>query len=697
MSETKSALTVCLAVAVALCGATANADDGGVPLNHFDAKGVNKQLDPCTDFYQYSCSSWVAANPIPSDQGRWSVASNLQVWNETALRDTMQGLSQPDPKRSRLEQQVGDYWHACIDEAAIDRAGLSPIKAELDRITSMKSKAALATEIARQHQSIPGATGVFNAYDNYTPAALFGFGPTQDFADSALVVAAIDQGGMGLPSRDYYLSDDAKMKENRQKYLAHVIRLFVLAGESAAKAKSDADSVMRIETALAKASMDAIARRDPKNLNNVRSLAQVKAATPSFDWATYLVAVGAPAPKHYIVSAPAFWDEVEKLIKAEPLDAWKAYLRWWVLHGNATVLGKDFVDANFEFYGTTLVGAPKLRPRWRRCVIFADRDLGEALGQAYVARAFSGDSKPRSEALVKAIENALATDIEGLDWMSATTKKAALAKLSAIEDKIAYPKTWRDYSAITIGRSSMAANVHATSAFELKRQLAKIGKPVDRIEWAMTPPTIDAYYDPQLNTINFPAGILHPPFFDANQDDAANFGSIGMVIGHEIVHGFDDQGRKFDGQGNLRDWWTPEDGKQYDVRGSCIAQEYTQEIADLGVKQDGRMTQGEDTADNGGIHIALLALENTLKAQGKSLDDIGPDGVNNRQRFFLAFAFSWCGSQRPELARTQVATNPHSLPRFRVNNVVANMPEFKKAFGCKAGQPMVHDVACRVW
>jgi putative endopeptidase len=697
MTQTKSVLVVCLLGAASAFGQSATSADGGVPLTRFNPSIADKQLDPCADFYRYSCSKWMAANPIPADQAVWASGSNLQLWNETVLRETMEQLAQPDPKRSRLQQQIGDYWHACMDEASIDRAGLAPIRAELDRIAAMKSKAGLAKEVAVLHKSVPGATGGFNQYDNHTPAVLFGFGPTQDFADAALVVGVVDQGGMGLPSRDYYLSDDAKMKVLRDKYVAHIARLFVLSGEKAAQAQSDAAAVMRIETAMAKASMDSVARRDPKNVNNVRTLAQVKSAMPSFDWGTYLTAVGVPASKHYLVATPDFLPAVETLLRTESLDAWKAYLRWWTLHGNAGLLSKAFVDEAFEFYGTTLYGATQLEPRWRRCVTQADRDLGEALGQAYVARAFPPESKTRSDALVKAIEGALAADIQQLDWMSPVTKKAAEVKLQAIEDKIAYPKVWRDYASVKIGRESVAANTHAATAFEFNRQLQKIGKSVDRGEWTMTPPTINAYYDPQLNTINFPAGILQPPFFDAKQDDAANYGSIGMIIGHEIVHGFDDQGRKFDGQGNLRDWWTPEDGKQYDLRGQCIVQQYSQEIPELGVKQDGRLTQGEDTADNGGLHIALLALETTLKGQGKSLDDVAPNGVTYRQEFFLAYAFTGCSNERPELQRNQVLTNPHSLTKFRVNNVVANMPEFKKAFACKTGQPMVHEVACRVW
>ena len=430
MTRTKSALAVCLLGGVGLWGGSSKAADGGVPLSRFDLSVVDKQVNPCSDFYRYSCSTWMASNPIPTDQVAWSTGSNLQIWNDTVLRDTMEQFAQPDPKRSRQQQQLGDYWQACIDEANLERVGLSPLKADLGRISAMKSKAGVATEVARLHESVPGATGGFNSYDNHTPAVLFGFGPTQDFADATVVVAAIDQGGMALPGRDYYLATDAKMQDIRQKYLAHMARLFVLSGESPKKAQSDAAAVLRIETALAQAAMDAVARRDPAKINNVRTLAQVKALAPSFDWSAYLKAVGAPDPKHYLVATPAFLPAVEHLLQTESLDAWKAYLRWWTLHGNASFLSKAFVDESFAFYGTTLFGVEKLQPRWRRCVADADRDLGDALGQAYVARAFSPESKARSDALVKAVEHALSEDIAQLDWMSAATKKAAQVKAS---------------------------------------------------------------------------------------------------------------------------------------------------------------------------------------------------------------------------------------------------------------------------
>ncbi len=486
------------------------------------------------------------------------------------------------------------------------------------------------------------------------------------------------------------------MKSTREKYVVHIRKLFELSGESPKAAAADASAVIRIEMALARQAMDVVKRRDPKNVYNVRTLAQVRAAAPSFDWKAYLADVAAPSSKHLVVSSTEFLTGLEQVLRKEPLAAWKAYLRWWTLHGNASYLSKPFVNENFDFYGRVLTGAEELQPRWRRCVKYADRDLGEALGQAYVERAFSPDSKRRAQELVKAIEHAMADSITQNDWMSPATKKEAAAKLAAIEDKIGYPATWRDYSLLQIGRDSLATNVHSAAAFELHRRLAKIDKPVDRVEWGMTPPTVDAYYDPQVNTINFPAGILQPPFFE-NRAVEANFGSIGMVIGHEIVHGFDDQGRKFDAQGNLRDWWTAEDAKRYEDRGKCISDEYTQDIPELGVKQNGLLTQGEDTADNGGLRLAYAAMASTVAKDGRSLEERGSDGISTAQRFFLASAFGWCSSYRPEVGRMLVATNPHSIPKYRVNNVVANMPEFQQAFGCKKGQPMVRENACRIW
>jgi len=669
---------------------------GAPPLVHLDPSLVDPSIDPCVDWYAHVCARWQAANPIPASEAFWGPASNLRVWNETVLRNALEKAARPETQRSPNEQKIGDYWATCTDEPAIEAAGVSPIAADLARIEKLPGKRAIAGEVARLHASVPGATGGLNTYDNHTAAPLFGFGPLQDYRDATQVVANLDQGGMGLPSRDFYLSDDAKMKERREKYRQHVETMFRLAGASEKRARTDAASVMRIETALARVAMDVVKRRDPANVNNVRSLAQVQSAAPSFDWKTYLAAVHAPRPKHLIVSTPPFLRGLDQTLRKEPLGAWKAYLRWWTLHGNARYLSTAFVDADFAFYGGVLRGSKELLPRWRRCVNIADRDLGEAVGPAYVEVAFPPSSKARAQELVKAVEASMGRSIEQRDWMGAATKAQALEKLKAIEDKIGYPSRWRDYSALTIGRAGLPQNVHAAAAFELSRQLAKIDQPVDRTEWTLTPPTVDAYYDPQLNTINFPAGILQPPFFDQRMGEA-NFGAIGLIIGHEIVHGFDDQGRKFDAKGNLRDWWTPEDARRYEERARCISDQYTQEIPDLGVKQNGLLTLGEDTADNGGMRIAYSAMEATVSANGGSVDVKGPDGYTPAQRFFLAHAFGWCTSVRPEIARTLVATNPHSLPRFRVNNVVANMPEFAHAFGCKKNQPMVRENACRIW
>jgi putative endopeptidase len=402
--------------------------------------------------------------------------------------------------------------------------------------------------------------------------------------------------------------------------------------------------------------------------------------------------VNAPSSDHYIVTSPDFFRAEEKLLQQHPLEQWKVYMRWQLLHHSAQYLNKAIEDESFDFFAHTLAGQEEQLPRWRRCVHMADRDLGEALGQAYVDRAFPPESKARTLEMVH-------DDIDTVSWMTPTTKEQATVKLKGIEDKIGYPSHWRDYSSVKITRESYVDNVEHATTFEFERWVAKIGKPVDRSEWTMTPPTINAYYDPQLNTINFPAGILQPPFFEKSMDDSVNFGAIGMVIGHELTHGFDDQGRKFDANGNLRDWWTAEDAKQYDERGKCISDEYTQDVPEAGpgVKQNGLLTQGEDTADNGGIHLALMALESDLKKQGKSLDEKGPDGWTYLQRFFLANAYSWCSNVRPELIRLIVTTNPHSMPVFRIDNVVSNMPEFAKAFGCKAGQKMVRANACRVW
>jgi len=664
-------------------------------LNHLDLSFLDSNIQPCDDFYQYVCKKWTAENPIPADQPTWGTgfSSNLGRYNETILRNALQAAATATGNDA-VHQKIGDYWSSCMNEAAIEQNGIKPIQPDLDRITAMKSKADLPVVLAAFHRSYPAS---WVGADNETATAAFGFGPYTDYKDASLVVAGFDQAGMSMPGRDYYLSDNPKMVEVRNKFVQHVQRMFELAGEKPAGAKSDAATVLRMETAMATAAMDVVKRRDPANLNNVMSLDQVKALTPSFGFVRYLKALDAPTPKHYLVSSPAYFRAMDLLIKNESLENWKAYLRWWTLTKSARYLPKPFVDEDFRFYGTTLFGMEQNDPRWRRCVRMVDRDLGEAVGQAYVDAAFPPESKRRMKEMVNAIEEALSQEIQTLDWMSPETKKQAEIKLRAIYDKIGYPDKWRDYSSVKVTPNDLVANVRNSTAFELRRQLDKIGKPVDREEFTMTPPTINAYYEPQQNTINFPAGILQAPFFDPEKGDPENYGAIGLVIGHEISHGFDDQGRKFDEKGNLRDWWNGDDGKKYDERAACISNQYTHDVPEYGVKTNGALTLGEDSADNAGLRIALLALENTYKKRGKSLDEKDPDGFTPRQKFFIGHAFSWCSQYRPDFARMIITTNPHSLDVYRVNNVEKNSPEFWQAFGCKKGQAMVSDNACRVW
>jgi putative endopeptidase len=667
-------------------------------LEHFDPNQADRSLEPCEDFYRFACNKWFKANPMPPDQVRWGTDSGLETWNEKVLQETLENSAGPSPNRSAVQQKIGDFWAACMDEKGIDAAGTRDLAPELRRIDALADKRDLTEIIAHLHMTLPGAWEPSLSV-NQMPAAFFGFGSKSDLDNASLVIVVLDQGGMGLPGRDFYLKDDAKSAEIRSKYQAHIAKMLLLSGESEAAAGKDAATILALETGLAKAAMDNVSRRDPKNINNKMSLEELQELTPSIEWKRYIAAVGAPPPHHYLVRPPAFFKGLEALIEQHPLQDWKAYLRWHLVHSSAPYLAKAFDGENFDFYQKTLAGVQQQLPRWRRCVRSADRFLGEALGQAYVERAFSPERKRKAVEMVQEVEAALEHDIESLDWMTPATKKEAQKKLRMMEAKVGYPNQWRDYSPVKIGRDSYLCNVHEATGFEFRRLLTKVAKPVDRAEWRMTPPTINAYYDTQLNTINFPAGILQPPFFDDNVDVAANYGATGGIVGHEIIHGFDDRGRKFDASGNLRDWWTAEDANAYVERGKCISDEYTQEVPEAGpgVKQDGHLTQGEDTADNGGTRLAFMAFEARSKRDGVSLDEKSGDGWTARQRFFLSYANSWCSAERPDAIRTRVLTNQHSYAPYRVNNVVSNMPEFWQAFGCKKGQRMVRDNACRVW
>jgi len=653
---------------------------------------ADRSLNPCVDFYQYTCKKWMATNPIPPDQASWWLGTKLMLWDQTVVRDILEKASSDDPKRNPVQQKIGDYYASCMNETEINNKGIAAITPELDRIRAMQSKDQLAEELAHVHEI---TFALAPASDSGSSTALFGFSSGQDLDDASEVVAIVDQGGLGLPDRDYYLNSDQKSVDLRKQYVEHLSKTFALLGEPAAQADADARAVMDLETSLATVSMDIVKRRDPASLNHKLSAQELRALTPAFSWDLYLKGIGAPKTDHYLVMTPEYFKGVNGLITSVSLETWKTYLRWQLVNASSSLLSESFVAERFDFYGHTMRGQKVQSPRWRRCAQSVDRDLDEALGQEYVARAFSEASKQRMLKMVHALEGALNTDIQQVDWMSAATKKAALAKLEKIADKIGYPDHWHDYSSLRIVRGDALGNAYRSGEFSLQYQLSKIGKPVDRGEWAVSPSVPNAYYDPQLNAITFPAAILQPPLFDPQANDATNFAAIGAVIGHELTHGFDDQGRKFDGVGNLHDWWTTEDGKEFDRRAQCIADEYSGFEATDGVKLNGNLTLGENTADNGGLRLALKALENTISSQAQSGADV--DGFTPQQRFFISYGETWCANSTPQYLRMLAQSNPHSTPQARVNGVVSNMPEFQKAFSCKSGQPMVRENACRVW
>jgi endothelin-converting enzyme/putative endopeptidase len=640
---------------------------------------LDRTADPCVDFYQYACGGWVKANPIPPDQARWARFNELAERNRAILRDILEKSSAPDPKRSPVRQKIGDYYAACMDEKAVESEAMAPLKPFFDRVRAVKSVADLPAELAALQ-----ADGV-NAF--------FDIDSEQDFKNSNTVIGVLDQGGLGLPDRDYYVKDDPKFIEHRKAYLEHVQKMLELAGDKPETAAAEAKTVMDLETRLARASMERVQRREPANIYHVMTVQQLETLSPHFAWPKYLTGTGTPAVKSVNVRTPDFFKEFSAVLASAPLADLQTYLRWHVVHAGAPYLSSAFVNEDFNFYGKTLRGTKELRPRWKRCVAFTDRILGEALGQPYVEETFGVEGKERTLKMVHALEQALKEDIETLPWMTDATKKQALVKLAGITNKIGYPDKWRDYSGLNIERADFLGDTLRGQAFEFHRQLAKIGKPPDRLEWQMTPPTVNAYYDPQMNNINFPAGILQPPFYDNNLDDAVNFGGIGAVIGHELTHGFDDEGRQFDAEGNLRDWWTKEDGDNFLKHAQCIVDEYSQFPAVDDVKLNGKLTLGENIADNGGLRIALMALRDTMGNKPAP----AVDGFTPEQRLFLGFGQIWCQNQTDQIARELATVGPHSPGRWRANGVVQNMPEFQKAWGCKAGQPMVRANACRVW
>jgi putative endopeptidase len=652
------------------------------PAAGFSIDNIDKTVDPCVDFFQYACGNWIKNSEIPADRSSWVSFVELDERNLEVEHGILEKAAAGGAGRSVVDQKIGDLYGACMNEKAVDAKGIAPLKPTLDRVAVAKSKGELIDEIARLHMA--GTNALFN------------FSSGSDLHNSDQVIAYIDQGGLTLPDRDYYIKDDADKVEMRKKFLEYATELFTLAGQTPRQAADSAQTVLLVETQLAADSMDRTKRRDPKNRDHKMTRAEAVALAPQFDLNRYFTTVGAPAFTELNVTNPDFFQQVNGALAALSLESMKTYVTWHVLRSSAPWLSQPFVEANFKLR-QALTGQKQIQDRWKRCVDLVDGSLGEALGQRYVDLTFGADGKQRMLKMVDALETSLDQDIQHLDWMSGETKKQAKVKLEAIRNKIGYPEMYRDYTAITIKPDDLLGNIRRADEFESKRQIAKIGKPLDRKEWGMTPPTVNAYYSGSFNEIVFPAGILQPPFFDKNMDDAVNFGGIGLVIGHELTHGFDDQGRKFDPTGNLRDWWTAEDGKEFEKRVSCVADEYSNFVVVDNMKLNGRLTLGENTADNGGARIALAALEHMIAEDktGKLSQNI--DGYTPEQRFFLGFGRVWCEKQRPENLRTQVSTNPHSPGKYRVNGVVQNMPEFQKAWGCKAGQPMVAENACHVW
>jgi putative endopeptidase len=684
-------LPLFLVVALSLVSAQALAQQSSGPELPYspslDLSSMDKSVDPCVDLYHYSCGGWQKKNPIPPDQTSWSVYGKLYQDNLIFLRGMLEQVAQPNEQRNAVAQKTGDFYAACMDEDAVEKRGISAIQPELDAIAAVRSAKELTPLVARLQLTYAGYS--FNS------SMLFAAGSAQDPDDSEHEIADVDQGGLGMPDRDYYTKDDAKSKETRERYVQHVHNVFELIGDSPAAAKKNAETVMRVETALARASLTRVERRDPHKLVHKMKVADLVQLAPNFDWVAYYREMQYPEFPILNVDAPEFIKELNTLLSSESIDSWKIYLRFHVADTSSPYLSAKFVGENFEFYRKYLRGAKEMQPRWKRCVQYVDYDLGEALGQVYVAKVFSSELKQSTVDMVRGIEDAMGQRIRALDWMSPETKQQALAKLAGIRNKIGYPDKWRDYSSVKIVRDDFAGNVERAHQFESRRDINKIGKPVDHGEWDISAPTVDAYYNPQMNDINFPAGVLQPPLYDPKMDDAPNYGNTGGTIGHELTHGFDDEGSQFDAKGNLKDWWTKEDRERFDARTKCVDDQYSGYVSVEDVHVNGKLTLGENVADLGGEILAYMAWKDATK--DKNLQP--GDGLTPEQRFFIGFAQWDCANERPEDMRMRAITDPHSPARYRINGVVVNMPDFAAAFSCKPGQPMVKPAAnvCRVW
>jgi putative endopeptidase len=687
-ADQKPSTTALEKAAAAAARQTAPAKRVDTPLKQFpytpglDVRAMDRDADPCVDLYRYACGGWKKMNPIPPDQARWSVYGKLNYENSRYLWGVLQEAAKPGAKRNAVQRQIGDYFAACMDEATIEKRGLMPIQPALAQIAALTSTADIAGWLGAQHLV------------QINNQLMFGFGSTQDAKNAEETIAGATQGGLSLPDRDFYLKDDARSKELLAKYVRHVERMLQLAGDSPATASAEAQTILEMETALAKNSLTRVERRDPYKTYHRMSFAEIQKVTPAFSWDAYRTTAGVGQTDVDIQHVP-FFEELNRQLSNRSLDDWKTYLRWHIIHAAAPYLAKRFVNENFNYYSKTLRGVSELQPRWKRCVNWVDRDLGEALGQEFVAKTFGPELKARTLKMTKQIEQAMEEDIKDLSWMSDATKEQALAKLHSVVNKIGYPDRWRDYSAVRLARAKFFENQANAVRFESKRQLAKIGQPLDRGEWGMTPPTVNAYYNAQMNDINFPAGVLQPPLYDARIDEAPSYGNTGGTIGHELTHGFDDQGRKFDAKGNLRDWWTKKDGEEYERRAKCISDQYAQYVVVDDIKINSQLTLGEDVADLGGLVLGWMAWK--AETANQRLHPI--EGLTPEQRFFVGYSQWACENTRPEDDRVSAMTDEHSPGKYRVNGLVVNMPEFQEAFSCKPGQALYKkkEDMCKVW
>lgn len=649
-----------------------------LPRMNVDPDALDRSVEPCEDFYRFACGGWVDTTTIPADRPAWYRSfSEIQEHNLLMLRrildDTAAGWL-----KTPYGEKLGAYWATCMDEEEIPEESVRTLREALERIEGVSGKASFAREVARlQSQGVD---------------AFFGFGSMQDFRDVSQMIAAVDQGGLGLPDREYYLRQDERSRDLREAYAAHIAKMLVLSGVAEASASSQAEQILQIETALAEVSMPRVDRRDPYKVYNRLDRAGLQEAAPTFDWAEFFKTMGKPDLQAINVTSPEFFSGFSRLLQERPMGELQAYLRWHLIDFAAPALTAPFVEADFAF-SSKLSGEEEILPRWKRCIASVDGAMGQALSRPFVAETFAAESKETAQELIRGIEAAFERSVEGLDWMDDSTRKEALIKLEKVKNKIGYPEKWRSYDSLEVSRSSFLENRFAANRFETKRDLHKIGKPVDRDEWYMSPSTVNAYYNSLSNEMVFPAGILQSPFFSLEGSAAANAGAIGMVMGHELTHGFDDKGREFDADGNLRDWWSPEVAAAYTEKAQCVVDQYDAYTILGDVHLNGQLTLGENIADIGGLQLAWSAFADGRELSGEK----DSSGFTEAQQFFLSFAQSWCAARRPDYARLLVTVDSHSPPEFRVNGAVTNAPQFQEAFACPAGSPMAPADRCEIW